>query len=46
MNGHFPNYHAVIRVSFDSRGLPYHQEHVEFLYQSRVGEKKPQYDIE
>lgn len=40
MNGHFPNYHAVIRDILDSRGLPYHQEHVEFLYQSRVGEKK------
>lgn len=40
MNGHFPNYHAVIRDILDSRSLPYHQEHVEFLYQSRVSEKK------
>lgn len=40
MNGHFPDYHSVIRDILDSRRLPYPQEHVEFLYQSRVSEKK------
>ncbi|MBT2764858.1 HAD family hydrolase [Paenibacillus sp. ISL-20] len=40
MNGHFPDYHSVIRDILVSRSLPYPQEHVEFLYQSRVSEKK------
>ncbi len=40
MNGHFPDYHSVIRDILESRSLPYPQEHVEFLYQSRVSEKK------
>lgn len=39
MNGHYPSYHAVIRDILESRSLPYHEEHVEFLYQSRVSEK-------
>lgn len=39
MNGHFPSYHAVIRDILESLSLPYHEEHVEFLYQSRVSEK-------
>ncbi|MGO4789594.1 HAD family hydrolase [Paenibacillus sp. 2KB_20] len=40
MNGHFPDYHSVIHDILVSRSLPYPQEHVEFLYQSRVSEKK------
>ncbi|MGG4345912.1 HAD family hydrolase [Paenibacillus lautus] len=40
MNGQFPSYHAVIRDILESRSLPYHEEHVEFLYQSRVSEKR------
>lgn len=40
MNGHFPDYHSVIHDILDSRSMPYPQEHVEFLYQSRVSEKK------
>ncbi|WP_339290935.1 HAD family hydrolase [Paenibacillus sp. FSL W8-0187] len=40
MNGHFPDYHSVIRDILVSRSLLYPQEHVEFLYQSRVSEKK------
>ncbi|MGG3279857.1 HAD family hydrolase [Paenibacillus solani] len=39
MNGQFPSYQAVIRDILDVRSLPYHEEHVEFLYQARIREK-------
>lgn len=39
MNGHYPSYQAVIRDILDVRSLPYHEEHVEFLYQARIREK-------
>ncbi|KOP67511.1 haloacid dehalogenase [Bacillus sp. FJAT-18019] len=38
-NGQFPSYQAVIRDILDVRSLPYHEEHVEFLYQARIIEK-------
>ncbi|KOR90128.1 HAD family hydrolase [Paenibacillus solani] len=39
MNGQFPSYQAVIRDILHVRSLPYHEEHVEFLYQARIREK-------
>jgi len=39
MNGQFPSYQAVIRDILDVRSLPYHEQHVEFLYQARISEK-------
>lgn len=39
MNGYYPSYQAVIRDILDVRSLPYHEEHVEFLYQARIREK-------
>lgn len=40
MRGIFPNYRTVIRDILEQRNLPYREEQVEFLYQSRLKEKQ------